>query len=98
MRQQPLALAESGGSKRKVAPNEGPRPAGMRLDALRARGAEPLRLREGSNPNGRDRPAGSVHESPVRRKMDAPKPIQLTAYNLAQKMRALTVSICEIEE
>jgi hypothetical protein len=40
---QPLALAESGGSKRKEAPAEGPRFwAGRRLDALRARGAEPL--------------------------------------------------------
>jgi hypothetical protein len=39
-----LALAESEGSKRKEAPNEGPRPArtGIRLDALRARGATPL--------------------------------------------------------
>lgn len=43
LRQQPLALAESGGSKRKEAPNEGPRRAGMRLDALHARGAKPLR-------------------------------------------------------
>ena len=42
---------------------------------LRARGAEPLRtsglcealvMRQGSKPNGRDRIAGSVHESPAR--------------------------------
>ena len=39
---QPLALAESGGGKGKEAPNEGPREAGMRLDALRAPGATPL--------------------------------------------------------
>jgi hypothetical protein len=40
-----LAFAENGGSKRKEAPNEGPcREAWIRLDALRARGAKPLRL------------------------------------------------------
>lgn len=45
---QPLALAESGGSKRKEAPTEGPRPwAGRRLDALRARGAEPISSHRG---------------------------------------------------
>jgi len=50
----PLPLGESGGSKRKEAPNEGPRgSAGRRLDALRARGAEPLSfLRQGWKPEG----------------------------------------------
>lgn len=48
---QPLALAESGGSKRKEAPNEGPRrQAWRRLDALRARGAKPLSKEEGRRP------------------------------------------------
>lgn len=63
---QPLALAESGGSKGKEAPNEGPL-QGRRLDALPARGAKPLRKREGSKPNGRDGSSGSVDECLVRR-------------------------------
>lgn len=59
-----LPSGEDGGSKRKEAPNEGPRrQAWRRLDALRARGAKPLscvrgiaaiRKRKGSQPKGRD--------------------------------------------
>ena len=42
----PCLSGEERGSKRKEAPNDGPRSVGIRWDALSARGATPLSLSE----------------------------------------------------